>query len=335
MSNIPSNINQNLIKDSSFSNKNNINSNSNEIILYDSKNEKYTPFTRIISGFIIFQGIIIYGLSLILLWLIFSQSKILISIFTLIIIYQFLFCKRSDNWRRILKYFRPQLYFRSFKLIAEEELKENKCLYSFHPHGVLSLIPPTVCAVNETLFKCRFLVSRVLLNFPLSGVFARILGGEAVEKNNFGKIMKEGENIIFMPGGFEEATITDFDKNKIFIKNRIGFIKYALNFGYSIHPCYTFNENKLFYNMTLFENFRLFMASMKFPAVFFCSKLGIMPHYDLDITVVIGKSINLPKIENPTENDILKYHKVYIDSLIDLYYRHTNKYGDGEKLIIY
>lgn len=306
-----------------------------EKILYDSKNETTSYFTKILSGVTIFQGIIIYGFSLCSFFLIFSQSKILIILIALMLIYQFMFCKRSDRWRRLLQKLRPQLYFRSFKLVAEEELKDKECLFGFHPHGVLSMIPPTVCAVNETFFKSRFLVSRVLLNFPLSGVFAKLLGGESVNKSNFVKIMKEKVNIIFMPGGFEEATITDYDKNKIFIKNRIGFIKYALDFGYSIQPCYVFNEHKLYYNITKFEKFRLFMNSMKFPAVFFFSKLGIMPHYDLDITVVVGKKIDIPKTENPTEEDILKYHKIYMDSLIELYYKHTNKYGDGGKLIVY
>lgn len=304
-------------------------------ILYDSKNEKRTLLTRIMAGISIFQGIVIYGFSLCSLFLIFNQSKTFILILILLLIYQFFFCKRSDRWRHFLQSFKPTLYFDSFKLVAEEDLKEKKCLFPFHPHGVLSLIPPTVCSVNNTFFKCRFLVSRVLLNFPFSGIFAKLLGGEAVHKKNFVKIMQEGDNIIFMPGGFEEATITDFDKNKLYIKNRIGFIKYALEYGYSIQPCYIFNEHKLFYNFTKFEKLRLFMNSMKIPAAFFCSKLGVMPHYDVDITVVVGKSIDIPKTENPSDEIILKYHKIYMESLTGLYHKYTDKFGDGGELIVY
>jgi hypothetical protein len=308
----------------------------NEIILYDSKNEKITNFTKLFSLIPIIQGILVYSFAFFsFCLLIFTQSLTLVSIYILILIYQFLFCKRNENWRKLLKFFKPQLYFRNFKLIAEEELKEKECLFTFHPHGVLSVVPPTVFSVNETFFKSKYLVSRVLLNFPLSGAFAKLLGGEAVDKNNFVNIMKKGENIVFMPGGFEEATITDFNKNKIYIKKRLGFIKYALDFGYSVQPCYAFNENKLFYNITYFEKFRLFLNKIKFPGVIFCSKLGFFPHNDIDITVVVGKKIDIPKIKNPTDTDVLKYHKIYMDSLIDLYYRNTNKYGDGGELIIY
>jgi hypothetical protein len=320
----------------SKTNKNVSSNKSNEIILYDSKNEKITYVTKLLSLLPIIQGIFVYSFAFFsLCLLIFTKSITLISIYILILIYQFLFCKRSEMWRKILRFFKPQLYFRNFKLIAEEELKEKECLFTFHPHGVLSVVPPTVSSVNETFFKSRYLVSRVLLNFPLSGAFAKLLGGEAVDKNNFVNIMRKGENIIFMPGGFEEATITDFYKNKIYIKKRLGFIKYALDFGYSIQPCYAFNENKLFYNMTYFEKFRLFLNKLKFPGCLFCSKLVFFPHNDVDITVVVGKQIDIPEIKNPTDEDVLKYHKIYMDSLIDLYYRHTNKYGDGRELIIY
>ena len=50
--------------------------------------------------------------------------------------------------------------------------------------------------------------------------------------------MKKGTNICFVPGGFEEATIFEHQKHKIFIKSKKGnieiqiltqgFVKYAL-----------------------------------------------------------------------------------------------------------
>jgi len=40
--------------------------------------------------------------------------------------------------------------------------------------------------------------------------------------------MSQGDNISFIPGGFEEATITSHNEYRIFIIDRKGFIKYAL-----------------------------------------------------------------------------------------------------------
>ncbi len=48
----------------------------------------------------------------------------------------------------------------------------------------------------------------------------------------------KGKNISLVPGGFEEATLTDINSEKIFIKERKGFIKDALKYGYKVHPIY-------------------------------------------------------------------------------------------------
>jgi 2-acylglycerol O-acyltransferase 2 len=100
------------------------------------------------------------------------------------------------------------------------------------------------------------------------------MGIEGVNNTKFKDIMKSGENISFLPGGFEEATLTDYDRDRIFIKNRKGFIKYALDFGYNIYPCYTFEENKLFYTINRFEQFRMMLNKFKMPGTFYFSKYG-------------------------------------------------------------
>ena len=55
--------------------------------------------------------------------------------------------------------------------------------------------------------------------------------------------MKQGLNIGFLPGGYEESTLNSTTVDKIFIKNRKGFVKYAIKYGYNIFCCYQFNEN--------------------------------------------------------------------------------------------
>ena len=57
-------------------------------------------------------------------------------------------------------------------------------------------------------------------------------------------MMKRGENLALIPGGFEEASITSSDKITIFIRK--GFIKFALKYGYNLYPTITFGEEKAF-----------------------------------------------------------------------------------------
>lgn len=55
--------------------------------------------------------------------------------------------------------------------------------------------------------------------------------------------MKNEENIGLVPGGFEEATVFSHKEYRIFNNNRKGFIKYAIEYGYCIHPVFVFNES--------------------------------------------------------------------------------------------
>jgi len=40
--------------------------------------------------------------------------------------------------------------------------------------------------------------------------------------------MKTGKNIVFLPGGFEEASVSSNKEYRLWINDRKGFIKYAM-----------------------------------------------------------------------------------------------------------
>ena len=49
-----------------------------------------------------------------------------------------------------------------------------------------------------------------------------------------------------------------------------------------------------------------------------------------NIFIAVGKPIRVDKIESPTEEQIAKLHKVYIDSLQELFARYKNEYGTAD-----
>jgi hypothetical protein len=58
--------------------------------------------------------------------------------------------------------------------------------------------------------------------------------------------MQNKVNVAMAPGGFEEATLTTVRENRIFIKQRKGFIKYVLHYGYRVYPTFIFGENEIY-----------------------------------------------------------------------------------------
>jgi len=256
------------------------------------------------------------------------------TILVLLLIYQFCFAKKNESYRRFLAYMKPWEYFKSYNVYTEVDLTPNNSIFSFHPHGVLGYGAAMSGALNNILYDAYFCGSRAMVRMPISGIIARWMGVQGVDQKNFKDLLKKGKNILFVPGGFEEATLTQFAKERIFIKERKGFIKYSLQYGYKIHPCYSFNENKIYYTFPYLEKLRLLLNKLKIPGVLFYSKYLFFPDSNIDLFVVVGKPIQFPQISEPTQEQIDFYHKMYVDSVCELYNRYKKQLGCADELEI-
>ncbi len=88
----------------------------------------------------------------------------------------------------------------------------------------------------------RWLGTEVILLLPFISDLMRWLGFGPATKEYMTFKMKHGKNLALLPGGFEEATLYGKHKYRIYIKDRAGFIKYSLQYGYTLHPCFSFGE---------------------------------------------------------------------------------------------
>lgn len=94
------------------------------------------------------------------------------------------------------------------------------------------------------------------------------------------------------PGGFEEATLTTPKELRVFIKDRKGFLKYGLTYGYTIYPTLIYNEHKAFWTLDYFTKFRLLMNKIKMPSVLFGGGfLWVFIPPSLDMVTIVGKGI--------------------------------------------
>ena len=83
---------------------------------------------------------------------------------------------------------------------------------------------------------------------------------------------------------------------RFFIKDRKGFIKYALKYGYTIHPVLTYNEHTAFKTLDILLKLRMFLTKIKIPAIFFGGGfLQVFFPFNVDIVTVVGKGIRRHK----------------------------------------
>jgi hypothetical protein len=95
-------------------------------------------------------------------------------------------------------------------------LKNEKCILAFHPHGIYSI--GLIGNINLRLKNINILASRIVLLVPFLGLTLKWWNSLPVSPKHFIQYLKEGKNIAMVPGGYEEATLTDRNKNIVFIK---------------------------------------------------------------------------------------------------------------------
>ncbi|KAL4445170.1 hypothetical protein ABPG74_021983 [Tetrahymena malaccensis] len=293
------------------------------------------PFRTLVGSSIL----LLYGLGpflmLIVYYYAYKGSLACIILSALQIIAQ-IFAKRSQTYLNLLRYLDLELYFDAFTFeTVDGPINQDKSLFAVHPHGIFSL--GMFLNNHRDHFGKNAVVcgSRMVTIAPIMGLLHKLGGMVSVNPESLQQIMKKGNNIALLPGGFEEATISSRKENRIFIKSRKGFIKYAIRYGYKVYPTFVFNENRIYNYFDKYENFRLFLNKFKLVGVIFWSKLGMLPEFNHEIHTVVGKPMDLPHIENPSQDIVEKYHTQYIEQIQALYEKYSKIYNVKEELKLY
>ena len=240
------------------------------------------------------------------------------------------------------KYYKKcTVVFESKESLPTLDKEKRPNLYAFHPHGAFCMGWSVLfCSkiMNDGLV--RFVFSPVLYASPLFRLWCRLTGRPGSAKKGvmigYMKERKDGkrrDHLALPPGGFEEATISCMGKDRVYIKKRVGFIKLALQHGYNVVPVYTFGENNTYYNVQGLWKLRLWLNSLGFPAIaIFGSWLfPLIPKRDpLGIKVVVADALVLPKISNPTREEVKLWHDKYIAALVRLFDEHKEEYYGPE-----
>ena len=236
-----------------------------------------------------------------------------------------------------------EMWFRDFSIGYEHlsheasvaEFPHRKTIYCYHPHGLFS-IGAVLLAVDliRRGEKISFVTSAHMRWFnPLLKIFMDMAGIEIVGASaaEVQAAMKRGDrSLILVPGGYEEAVLTENGFERLFLQDRMGFVKYAMRFGYSLTPVYAYGENDLYKCIPIASGVRSWLASWKIPIVVFYGdqRCPILPHSDSEgLRVIIGIPLRVDSMRNPPLEQLRAAHRSYVDRVTELYYRHNRK-GD-------
>ncbi|RWS17770.1 2-acylglycerol O-acyltransferase 3-like protein [Dinothrombium tinctorium] len=257
--------------------------------------------------------------------------------------------------RRCILYRYVADYF-PIKLHKTAELSPDKnYIIGYHPHGILGVGSILNFATDATGFDKKFpdINRRVVtlnINFliPFHREYVLSLGCISADKKSIEWMLRNngtGNAVVIVVGGAAESLDAVPNTMQLTLKYRKGFVKIALENGASLVPCVSFGENELFSQLansdnSMYKKVQRYIRSVTTFALpvfygrgIFQYNIGFLP-YRKSINTVVGKPIDVEKIENPTEEDINKLHDLYVKSLIDLFYAHRSKYAINKEMRI-
>ena len=255
----------------------------------------------------------------------------------------------SPAWTRFIFRMNMASYYTRAELRSQggtkalDSMPTSRAIYLFHPHGIVTCgfssngvwsrefnerttpkpLPPNWEAREWP--GTIFLIAQSLrvpshLFKLLCDVSGRL---ESASRDNMKRLLAAGRNVAIIPGGFEEATLFEHGVHRVAMSKRKGLIKYALQYGYSLVPIYSFGENKSFYTLApqYSMRFRLWLNSFQFPAVVFWGEplLPILPRRDAHCLTYVGPPLQLPKIEEPSPAQVDEWHAAYMAALQKLF----------------
>jgi 2-acylglycerol O-acyltransferase 2 len=151
--------------------------------------------------------------------------------------------------------------------------------------------------------------------------------------SGFCECLKFFFQVVLLVGGVREILDVQPGIYKLFLKNRKGFVRLALETGASLVPVFAFNEVEM-YNQQIFEpgsrikRLQLFFLKhmrMTFFIISGCGPCGWIP-MQTEITTVVGDPIDVVKNPSPTVEEVDELHQKFIKALENLFEGHKSKY---------
>ena len=222
-------------------------------------------------------------------------------------------------------------YF-EFEVIRECNLSvDDKLLFAALPHGLFPVGLPMAAGLSEQILQYDNLSTAVasnLFNVPFISPLLTWLGCIPATREKIIDTLEREKRCLIMPDGIMGAFCSNKDEEIVYLEQRKGFVKVALQTGASIVPIYCFGHTQLFdvYSNGLLVGMSRFI---QFSIIFYWP---IVPR-KRKITMVIGSPLIVEKVSEPTDEQINVVHSTFKERVVQLFDIHKASYGWKDKLI--
>ena len=147
----------------------------------------------------------------------------------------------------------------------------------------------------------------VIFLFPIMRQFMAWLGVHPASRKNITKILNNHQNVAVIPGGIAEMYLINDKTEEIYLNERKGFIKAAIQEGCDIIPTFFFGNSTLF-SIIGGNGSDSFLAKisrqLKASIMFFYGRFFLPIPYRKPLFMACGSPIQVTQNDNPTTEEI-------------------------------
>ncbi|CAK9200099.1 unnamed protein product [Sphagnum troendelagicum] len=213
----------------------------------------------------------------------------------------------------------------------EGHLNSDGCyVIAAEPHSVLpvGIIVLTPQSGFLPLTKIRALASTAVFWTPIIRHIWTWLGLVPVSRRHFSKLLEEGYSCILVPGGVQECLYMEPDREVVYLKNRFGFVKVAIQAGAAVVPCFCFGQTNTYrWWKPSGKWYNQMSRKLGFTPLVFWGRFGGPVPFQKPMYFVVGKPIDVTKNPSPTNEEIAVLHGQYIRAVEELFEKHKAAAG--------
>ncbi|XP_017412834.1 diacylglycerol O-acyltransferase 2D isoform X2 [Vigna angularis] len=204
---------------------------------------------------------------------------------------------------------------------------EDIRMFGYEPH---SAFPLGMVALAENaglmpLAKTTFLASSAVFYMPFLRHVWTWMGLTAVTKKNFISSLEAGYSCILVPGGIREALFLEPHSEIVFLKERRGFVRVAMEMGVPLVPVFCFGQTNSYKWWKVPGLIQKLARFIKIMPLFYWGIYGSPIPFKNPLYIVVGRPIEIEKNPEPTMEQVDRVHSQFVEALKDLFARHKAK----------
>eukprot|EP01084_Bolivina_argentea_P116986 207791_1 len=221
-----------------------------------------------------------------------------------------------------------------------EEGHHRSYIVALHPHGLgaefrVLLDGMLSEALGEDL-SFRSLVANFLFKLPIMRELCLWTGCIDASAKVAERALSFGHSLLIIPGGEHEQIMTEKGKEKLYLRNRKGFIKLALKHGIPIIPTYVFGITDVYQIWKGFLPLRKMIVQRLRVCLLFYWGLWNLPFVPskVPVRVVFGAPIRFPPLQKEgyvSQEELDAAHSTYITALTELFETNKTSIGYGNR----